>query len=61
MHGDLEHAAEMAEAQRIGAIDLLENGTVHHIVPEPPGDTPEAFAKAIAAECAAQLRDLRLR
>lgn len=61
VHGDLEHAAEMAEAQRIGAIDLLENGTVHHIVPEPPGDTPEAFAKAIAAECAAQVRDLRLR
>jgi len=61
VHGDLEHAAEMAEAQRIGAIDLLENGTVHHIVPEPPGDTPESFAKAIAAECAAQLRDLRLR
>ncbi|MEO6604797.1 MAG: carboxyl transferase domain-containing protein [Aeromicrobium sp.] len=61
VHGDLEHAEEMAEAQRIGAIDLLENGTVHHIVPEPPGDTTESFAKAIAAECAAQLRDLRLR
>ncbi|MDR7085917.1 acetyl-CoA carboxylase carboxyl transferase subunit beta [Aeromicrobium panaciterrae] len=61
VHGDLEHAAEMAEVQRIGAIDLLEAGTVHHIVPEPPGDTPEAFAKAIAAECAAQLRDLRIR
>ncbi len=61
VHGDLEHAAEMAEVQRIGAIDLLEAGTVHHIVPEPPGDTPEAFAKAIAAECAAQLCDLRIR
>lgn len=61
VHGDLDHAAEMAEAQRIGAIDLLENGTVHHIVPEPDGDTAEAFAKAIAAEVAAQLIDLRVR
>ena len=34
------------------------HGDLEH---EPPGDTPESFAKAIAAECAAQLRDLRLR
>ncbi len=32
VHGDLDHAAEMAEAQRVGAIDLFENGTVHHLV-----------------------------
>ncbi|MCW2749694.1 MAG: acetyl-CoA carboxyl transferase [Aeromicrobium sp.] len=59
VHGDLDHAAEMAEVQRIGAIDLFEAGTVHHIVPEPDGDSPEAFAKAIASEVAAQLIDLR--
>jgi acetyl-CoA carboxylase carboxyl transferase subunit beta len=59
VHGDLDHAAEMAEAQRVGALDLFEAGTVHHIVPEPDGDTPEAFARAIAAEVAAQLSDLR--
>lgn len=61
VHGDLEHAAEMAEAQRVGAIDLLESGTVHHIVPEPDGDTPEGLARAIAAEVAAQLVALRAR
>ncbi|MCW2800570.1 MAG: acetyl-CoA carboxyl transferase, partial [Aeromicrobium sp.] len=41
------------------AIDLFEAGTVHHIVPEPDGDSPESFAKAIAAEVAAQLVSLR--
>ncbi|AXT86077.1 acetyl-CoA carboxyl transferase [Aeromicrobium sp. A1-2] len=61
VHGDLEHAAEMAEAQRIGAIDLYENGTVQHIVPEPAGDTPERLARAIAAEVGAQLVALRNR
>ncbi|MRJ75189.1 acetyl-CoA carboxyl transferase [Aeromicrobium sp. SMF47] len=61
VHGDLEHAAEMAAAQRVGALDLLHNGTVHHIVPEPAGDTPEAFARAMAAEIGAQLVALRSR
>lgn len=61
VHGDLDHAAEMAEAQRVSAIDLHENGTVHHIVPEPVGDTPESLARAIAAEVAAQLVSLRAR
>ena len=61
VHGDLEHAAEMAEAQRVGAIDLHENGTVHHIVAEPEGDTPERLARAIAAEVGAQLVALRAR
>nr|MCW2727692.1 acetyl-CoA carboxyl transferase [Aeromicrobium sp.] len=61
VHGDLEHAAEMAEAQRVGALDLFENGTVHHIVPEPPGDTSESFARAMAAEIGAQLVALRAR
>ncbi|MFI5426827.1 carboxyl transferase domain-containing protein [Aeromicrobium sp. UC242_57] len=59
VHGDLEHAQEMAEAQRVGALDLYENGTVQHIVPEPNGDTPEAFARAMAAEIGAQLVALR--
>ncbi len=61
VHGDLEHAEQMAEAQRVGAIDLFENGTVHHIVPEPAGDTPESFARAMAAEVGAQLVALRAR
>lgn len=56
VYGDVDHAAEMAEAQHVRAVDLLEMGTVHHVIPEPEGDTPEAFALAIAAECGAQLR-----
>jgi acetyl-CoA carboxylase beta subunit len=61
VHGDLDHAAEMAEAQRVSAIDLYENGTVHHLVAEPEGDTPELLARAIAAEVGAQLVALRAR
>jgi acetyl-CoA carboxylase beta subunit len=61
VHGDLEHAAEMAALQRVGAIDMMENGTVHHIVAEPPGDDPAAFANAMAAEVAAQIRELLAR
>ena len=61
VHGDLDHAEQMAGSQRVGALDLHANGTVHHVVPEPPGDTPEAFARAIAAEVAAQLVALRSR
>jgi acetyl-CoA carboxylase carboxyl transferase subunit beta len=60
VHGDVDHAAEMAEQQRVGAVDLLEGGTVHHVVPEPDDDTPEAFASAIAAEVGERLRALRL-
>ena len=55
VHGDLEHAEQMANAQRVSAGDLQANGTVHHIVPEPPDDTPESFAHAIAAAVSAQL------
>lgn len=61
VHGDLEHAEQMANAQRVGAHDLFDNGTVHVIVAEPHGDTPEAFAHAIAAEVGAQLVALRAR
>lgn len=61
VHGDLEHAAEMAASQRVGALDLHANGTVHHVVPEPPGDTAESLARAVAAEVGAQLVELRTR
>jgi acetyl-CoA carboxylase carboxyl transferase subunit beta len=56
IHGDIEHAPEMAEQQGVSAIDLFEGGTVHHLVPEPDDDTPEAFSRAIAAEVGARLR-----
>jgi acetyl-CoA carboxylase carboxyl transferase subunit beta len=58
VHGDVDHAAEMAAQQRVSALDLQETGTVHHVVPEPDGDTPEALAQAVAAEVGAQLRTL---
>ena len=44
--GDVDHAAEMAEQQRVSALDLLEDGIVHHVVPEPDDDTPKLFARA---------------
>lgn len=59
VHGDLEHAAELAEAQRVAAIDLLHAGTVHHVVPEHDDDTPETFATAVAATIASTIVDLR--
>ena len=58
VHGDVDHAAEMSEQQGVSALDLFEGGTVHHLVPEPDDDTPEAFANAMAAEVGARLRDL---
>ncbi|WP_036224525.1 carboxyl transferase domain-containing protein [Marmoricola sp. URHB0036] len=55
-HGDLDHAAEMAEAQGIGAAALLESGIVHRVVPELPDDDPESLATAVAARIAQELR-----
>lgn len=58
VHGDVDHAPQMAEQQRVSARDLHDEGTVHHVVPEPDDDTPEDLARAVAAEVGAQLRDL---
>ncbi len=58
VHGDVEHAAEMASAQGVRAVDLYAAGTVHHVVPEPEDDTAEALAVAVAAACAARLSEL---
>lgn len=58
VHGDVEHAPEMAEQQRVSALDLHALGTVHHVVPEPADDTAEELAGALAAEVAHQLRRL---
>ena len=61
VHGDVEHAAEMADQQRVSVLDLQQTGTVHHVVPELDGDTPEALAGAVAAEVGHQLRTLLAR
>lgn len=58
VHGDIDHAEELAVAQRISAFDLHELGTVHRLVPERDDDTPETLAHAVAAEVAGQLREL---
>jgi acyl-CoA carboxylase subunit beta len=56
VHGDTDHADEQARAMRIRAVDLLANGTAHHVVPEPDDDTGEALAVAVAAEIGAAIR-----
>ena len=58
-HGDVDHAAEMAESQGIGSAALLESGIVHHVVPELPEDDPESLATAVAARVAQELVRLR--
>ncbi|HET8719214.1 MAG TPA: carboxyl transferase domain-containing protein [Nocardioidaceae bacterium] len=60
VHHDVDHAAQMARRQRIGADDLLAAGIVHAIVPERPAahEDPVGFCRAVAACCAAQVREL---
>lgn len=57
LHGTTERAADMARDQRVGAIDLLADGIVHHLIPEPPADDPASLCTAVAAEVAARLRE----
>jgi acetyl-CoA carboxylase carboxyl transferase subunit beta len=56
VHGDLTHAAEMAQRQRVRAADLLADGVVHHVVPEVDGESKGDLAVAVAAEVGAILR-----
>ncbi|UAL30756.1 acetyl-CoA carboxyl transferase [Nocardioides rotundus] len=58
VHGDVDHAPQMAEDQRVRAADLLADGAVHRVVPEIPGESAEDLAVAVAAEVGAQLRSL---
>ncbi|MDD9347933.1 carboxyl transferase domain-containing protein [Mumia sp.] len=61
VHGDADHAAEMATAQRVSAADLFTAGKVQVLVPELDSDSGDAksLAIAVAAEAATQLRVLR--
>ena len=49
VHGDSDHAAEMAEAQRVLAVDLQQIGVVDRIVAESPdaADEPESFCRRV--------------
>jgi acyl-CoA carboxylase subunit beta len=58
VHGDLDHAPEMAARQRVRAADLLDDGTIEQVVPEVAGESAENLALAVAAEVSAQLRRL---
>ncbi|MER7558030.1 carboxyl transferase domain-containing protein [Nocardioides sp. NPDC126508] len=51
VHGDSDHAAEMAEAQRVLAVDLRQIGVVDRIVAESPdaADEPETFCRRVGA------------
>lgn len=58
VHGDVEHAPQMAEQQRVSAFELLETGTVHQLIPEIEDASIEDFANAVAASVGARLRAL---
>jgi acetyl-CoA carboxylase carboxyl transferase subunit beta len=60
VHHDTSHAPLLAQTQRISALDLLADGTVHVVVPErpPAHEDPPAFVRAIVAACAAAVREL---
>ena len=56
MHGDVDHAPQMAEAQRVRATELFDLGIVHRLVPETEGDGARDLALAVVAEVADALR-----
>ena len=51
VHRDVEHAPEMARAQRVRAIDLHDLGVVDRVVAEKPdaAEEPEAFCQRVGA------------
>jgi len=50
VHRTVDHAAELAESQRVRAVDLRADGIVDRIVPEHPdaAEEPEAFCRRMA-------------
>jgi len=61
VYRDVDHAPELATAQRIGAADLRSDGVVDRIVPEFPdaADEPFEFARRMVAAVAHELAGLR--
>ena len=62
MYRDAEHAAEMAERQRIRAADLLEDGVVDRVIPERPNaaDEPTEFSRRVGLAVSDALAELSL-
>jgi len=60
VHGDTSHAADMARAQRVLAVDLAERGIVDRIIPELPdaADEPDAFCHRVGGVIEAELAAL---
>ena len=57
VHGDVDHAAEMATAQHVRATELAELGIVHHVVPEVDGEASRDLARAVVATVARLLAE----
>jgi acetyl-CoA carboxylase alpha subunit len=56
LHQSPDRAPDFARSQRIRAIDLLNDGVVHVVVPEEPPahEDPEGFCRNMAIECVRQ-------
>ena len=50
MFGNIDSAPDLAKRQKVSAIDLHNEGIVHHLVAEFENDTPADLARAVAAE-----------
>ncbi|HET6560720.1 MAG TPA: carboxyl transferase domain-containing protein [Marmoricola sp.] len=61
VHRDVDHAPEMARAQRVRSLDLLEAGIVDVVVPERPdaADEPEEFCRRVGQVLRHELAWLR--
>ena len=60
VHGDTSHAADMARAQHVLALDLAERGIVDRIIPELPdaADEPDEFCHRVGGVIEAELAAL---
>ncbi len=63
VYRDADHGRDLADAQRVGAWDLLADGIIHRIVPEPPDAAadPAGFARVAVAAIAEEVREVAAR
>lgn len=63
VHGDVSHAADLARAQQVRALDLHARGIVDRIIPELPdaADEPDAFCHRVGAVIEEELAGLLAR
>ncbi len=60
IHRDADHAPDLARAQRVASVHLLQDGIADRVIPERPSadHEPEAFARRVVAATAVALDDL---